>query len=330
MEAVKTKKQSGFVQSVAKYWLALFTALIFIVFTIATPRFATASNIFNIIGSACTMAIAAMGMTCVMAAGEIDFSAGAQVSMGGVLFGKLLMINGFDSVVIAAVITILALACVGLINAFLHIVVKMPSFIATMGMNYLILGMAKFLSNGGQVIMNARQWPDSYTFIGQGRLFGLIPYTVFVLLIVSAFMYVYTQKTRWGKYLYAVGVNPHACDYIGISRKQQKLRGFVLCSVLSAIAGVVMTSMLNSCNALMGDGTMLQSITCLMLGATFITMGVYNVPGTIIAALMLTALTYGLTMLGAKEYVKSLVEGVILIVSVSVVTVIRLKGGMKS
>lgn len=308
---------------VSKYWLAVFTLLLFAVFSVLTPAFLTTTNFFNIIGSACVMAIAGMGLTCIMTAGEIDFSAGEQVTMGGVVFGTLLNIKGFDSIPLAIVLTVLILCCVGAFNAFLHITVKMPSFIATMGTSHLLLGIAKKLTKGGQVIMNARNWPDGYTVLGQGRVFGMIPNTVFVLAAVSLIIYVYTEKTKWGKYMYAVGSNPKTCDYLGISSNAQKLRGFLLCSAMSAVAGIVMSSMLNSCSANMGSGTMLQSITCLMLGATFIKIGVFNVPGTLLSALMLTALSYGMTMLGAKQSVKDFVQGVILILSVSVVTMIR-------
>lgn len=310
---------------ISKYWLAIFTVLILIAFSIATPSFASPVNIFNIIGSACVMAIAGMGLTCIMTTGEVDFSSGEQVTMGGVVFGTLMNRDNFDSVAVGIILTILVVCCFGLFNAFLHIVIKMPSFIATLGTSCLMQGIAKRLTNGGQVIMNARGWPDSYTVLGQGRTFGIIPNTVFVLLVITILVWTYTEKTRWGKYLYAVGSNSRTCDYLGISGRAQKLRGFILCSALSAVAGIVMSSMLNSCSAQMGAGTMLQSITCLMLGATFIKMGVFNVPGTLVAALMLTSLTYGMTMLGAAQYAKDLVQGVILILSVSIVTLIRRK-----
>lgn len=310
---------------VGKYWLAIFTILIYLTFSLATPSFHSFTNLMNILGSACVMAIAGMGMTCIMTAGEVDFSAGEQVTMGGVIFGTIMNIKGFDNVLLGAIITVLLVCCLGLFNAFLHIVLKMPSFIATMGTSFLMLGIAKRLTNGGQTIMNARNWPDSYTIVGQGRSFGVIPNTVIVLMVTSVVMYIITEKTRWGKYLYAVGSNPKACIYLGISTNQQKLNGFVLCSLLSAIAGIVMTSMLNSCSYNMGAGTMLQSITCLMLGAMFIKMGVFNVPGTLVAAFMMTILNYGLTMLGVVEYARDLVEGIILILAVSVVTIIRRK-----
>lgn len=322
---MKTGREKTLVRFIAKYWLAIFTVLIFVVFSLITSGFATLPNMFNIIGSACIMAIAGMGLTCIMTTGEIDFSAGEQVTMGGVVFGTLLNQKNFNNVILAALLSVLIVCLFGLFNAFLHIVIKMPSFIATMGTSFLMLGIAKKLTNGGQVIMRARNWPKSYTFIGQGRTFGIIPNTVFVLAIISVIIYIYTEKTRWGKYMYAVGANPRTCAYIGISAKLQKLRGFILCSALSAVAGIIMSSMLNSIGPNMGSGTMLQSITCLMLGAMFIKIGVFNVPGTLVSALMLTALTYGMTMLGARQYIKDLVQGIILILSVSVVTIIRKK-----
>jgi len=169
--------------------------------------------------------------------------------------------------------------CIGAVNFFLSVVLKIPSFIATIGTSFIIQGIAKSLT-GEHTIFSDYRWPRNYTALGQGRLFGIVPYAVIVLVVVSIIIYIFTERTRWGKYLYLVGSNQKACDYLGINSAVQKLRGFLLCSAFAALAGIIRTSMLNLIEAQVGADTLMNSVTVIMLGATFIKHGVYNVPGS--------------------------------------------------
>ena len=314
-------KQKKWIRFIGKYWLLVFLCLMWICFSIILPNYIALSNVMNILGATCISALAALGLTAIMTAGEIDFSAGTQVSAATAVLGTLLASKTLNSFALGAIVTMLIFAVIGCLNAFLHVKLKMPAFIATMGMSYLLKGLIKKYI-GGSVTYRAANWPDNYTLLGQGRIGGVVPYTILVLVIVSALMYVFTEKTRWGKSLYAVGSNPINCDYLGINRGKQKTIGFVLCSVLSAFAGIVLSSQLNASGISVGD-TMLESITILMLGSTFIKQGVFNVAGTLISAFMLQSLFYGMKMMGAGAWVEDLVQGLILIVAVAVVTIIR-------
>jgi len=258
-----------------------------------------------------------------MATGEIDLSLGTQVSLGAVLTGLFLAMDGFNSFVLAAIVSILLVMCVGVFNAFLTVILKIPSFIATIGSSFIVLSIAKILTGDGQTVFGHVRWPRNYTVLGQGRLFGIVPYTVIALIAVSIIIYIFTERTRWGKYLYFVGSNPKACDYLGIYSSVQKLRGFLLCSAFAAFAGIIRSSMINLYAVQVGADTLMEAVTVIMLGATFIKRGVYNVPGSIIASFMVTFLFYGLTMLGVPQYGRSIFRGVVLVIAVSVVAMTR-------
>lgn len=318
-------KKNNVAVVIGKYWLLFFTIVIFVVFSILRPNFARTSNIINIVASTCITAIAGMGLTSIMAAGEIDFSAGTQVSFSTVIMGLILSSRNFNSFFAAAVITILIMLCVGGVNAIIHVKLKVPAFIATMGVSYLITGIAKRATDGGSTIYRNVNWPANYTLLGQGRIGGVLPYSIIVLVIVSVIMYIFMERTKWGKSLYAVGSNPRACDLLGISGAKQKTIGFLLCSLWSALAGIVLTSQLNMAGITVGS-TMLQSMTVLMLGSTFIKQGVYNIPGTLIASFLLQSIFYAMKMMGAGAWMEDLVQGVILVLSVAVVCIIRRKG----
>lgn len=309
---------------VIKYWLLLFTILMFFVFTVIEPRFASMRNVMDMLSSTCVLGLVGVGVTVVMCAGEIDFACGMELSMSAVLMAVILdnpILSQYYIVVLIAVLFISILF--GALNAFLHVKVGIPSFIATMGTSLITLGLCKFLTNGGSFY--SKQWPDAFTFLGQAYLMNLIPVTAIVLLITTIVMWIYTEKTRNGKLLYAVGSNPKACNYVGISVRKQKILSFIFCAFLCGFAGVVQSSQLNSSSPYMGNLSLINALTVLMLGATFLKMGVFNIPGTIVGSILFTIINFGLVMVGAPSFVKDFVQGGILLFAVSAVTIIKKK-----
>lgn len=319
-QLVIKNKYSSFL---AKYWLLLFAILVAICFGLIENRFFKFTNLLNILSSACISAIAGIGLTCIMSVGEMDFAAGTEMSLGCVLMVWLLKNTPLNNYYITMVAALLIMVLVGLVNALLHIKVGMPAFIATMGTSYLMNGINKALTGGKSMLGVGSALAPQFNYIGQGYLFGIIPMPLTILIIIGTVVLIYTERTRSGKHLYAVGSNPEACKYMGINANKEKIKGFVLCSVLCGFAGILQGSMVNGATASIGDSSMISSITVLMLGATFIKMGVFNVPGTIVGAILMAIVNNGLTMVGADSYIKSLVQGVILFGAVTVVVILK-------
>lgn len=318
----KARSSKRFANFLVKYWLGLFTIAIFIFFSVIQPRFASMHNIMSMLSSTCILALVGMGVTFVMSVGEIDFSCGMELTVAAVVIAKLLDKPALSGWYIPVVLlSILLVAGYGLINVFLHIKIKIPSFIATMGTSLVATGITKWITNGGSV--SSRRWPDSYTFLGQSYLFNVIPVSVVVTAIIVAVMWVYSERTKSGKLFYAVGSSATTCKYVGVSVATQKIKAFVICAILCALAGILQTSMLNSASPYMGSDTLINALTVLMLGATFIKTGVYNIPGTIVASFMLRVISFGMTMIGAPSFAFDLVQGGLLLLSVSLVTVIH-------
>ena len=321
--ANKANQKTTITSFLAKYWLILFAVLVGIAFGLVENRFFQFTNLLNILGSACVSAIAGIGLTCIMSVGEMDFAAGTEMSLGCVLMVWILKNTPVNNYLLTVLLTLVILAVVGLVNSFLHIKIGMPAFIATMGTSYLINGVNKGLTGGKSMLGVGSTLAKEFNFIGQKYLFGVIPMPMVMLIIVGTVVLIYTERTRSGKHLYAVGSNPQACKYIGINANKEKIKGFVLCSVLCGFAGILQGSMVNGATASIGDNSMISSITVLMLGATFVKMGVFNVPGTIVGAVLLAIVNNGLTMVGADSYVKSFVQGFILFGAVTVVVVLK-------
>ena len=304
-----------------RYWVLLFALLVLFGFSMAEPRMLRSKNLLNIASSACLTAIAGIGATCVMCSGEFDLSAGSIMTMGAVfmvVFCKDYQMNYF----MAIILTLVCCGALGLINAILHVNGRIPAFCATLSTSFILSGWAKGLTNGTDLLGMSKITVPYYTFLGQGYL-GVIPMPLVILVIVSAIMIFYTEFTRSGKYLYAVGSNPAACRYIGINAKIQKYKGFVLCGIMCGLSGIVQGSMSNGATPTLGANMMIYAIIVLMIGAMFNKVGVFNIPGTIVGALLLAIVNNGLTMVSATAWVKDLVLGTLLFVSVSSVIIIR-------
>ncbi len=324
MEGNRLSKKDSTIEFLGKYGIGFFTILVAVFFGTLEPAFFKGRNLLNILSSACVTGIAGMGITCIYASGELDFGAGIEVATGACSMALLLRTDWCNSYALAIVLTLLIMVGIGLMNSFFHIVVGIPAFVSTLGVSFLVKGVLKYLTNGGGIYA-LPQWPKAFTFVGQGYLFGVIPMPVIVLVAVSVVMLLFTERTKWGKYIYAVGVNSKACNYLGISAKLQKTIAFVLCSVICGIAGIVQGSMLNGCLATMGDAIFTQALTVLMFGALFLKSGVYNVPGTLVGALLYTIILNGMTLCNTPAWAKEVVQGALLLVALCLVASAKLR-----
>lgn len=317
-----TAKKIDITTFLTKYWLAVFTLAVAIVFSIISPAFFSASNLLNILSSACIVGIMGIGLTCIFATGELDFSAGAQVSIAcciiAVVLGKTSMHNYF----VGFAIVIAAMVVIALYNSLLHVKIGIPAFIATLGTSYTVNGLAKALTNS-QTLNNMSGWPDCFTFLGQGYLFGVIPMPFVCLVIVAIVVLFYTEYTRAGKYLYAVGSNPVACDYIGIDAKKQKVMGFLITTICCGIAGIIQGSQMNVAAPTLGTSMFVPALTTVFFGATFGRVGVFNVPGTIVGAILFALINRGLLMITNELWLKYWVQGGMLLASLVIVVLIK-------
>lgn len=313
---------------IEKYWLGLFSIVVFVFFAIMRPRFCSVNNLMSMLSSTCILALVGMGETLIMCVGETDYSVGMELAVSAVVLGKILDKSSFSNFYLPVLLfALLIMIGYGLINVYLHVKVKMPSFVATLGTSLIATGITKWMTNCGSI--SSRRWPAVYTWLGQGYFFGVIPVCVVVTAIVVVIMWIFSERTKAGKMLYAVGSSPVTCKYCGVNVGKQKVKAFVICALLCGLAGIIQTSMLNSATPYMGSDALINALTVLMLGATFIKTGVYNIPGTIVASFLLRIISFGMTMMAAPSFAFDLVQGGLLLFSISLVTLIR-KGQSRS
>lgn len=307
---------------VVPYLLLFYTIFIAAIFAIAEPTFIKSANLLNIIGTIVVLCIASIGESLVLITGEVDFACGAELAAGGCLVTALSR-SGIPYI-LAVIITLAYCAMLGFINGKLHTKIGIPAFIATMGMSYVITGLTRLYTNNGNIYAKNK----AFKVLGQSRIAG-IPVSVLVLIVIAALALLYTEKMTSGRRLYAVGANSEACRYVGIDAKKEKMKSFVLCALLCGFAGIINSSQIASGNPGMGDTVLTNVLTILMLGASFYKLGVFNVPGTIVAAILVGVITNGMVLLGSTTWQQYSVKGILMIVAVTFITLGRRKSQKK-
>ena len=320
MENKQTKQIqiSGLLQ---KYALLFAAILLCVIFGAITPTFWEVGNIMNILSSSVILCIGALGLSLVMITGEIDFACGSELAAAACITAVLAKAG--VNYLIAVCIAILFCACVGTVNGFLHTKIGIPGFIATMGVSFVVDGFNKMITGSTRIFSS--QWGEIFVFIGQKKVAGFIPVSVILLIILAGGVLVYTEGMTNGRKLYAVGSNSDACRYVGIDARKEKMKAFIISAVLCGVAGVVNASQINAATPYLGTSTLVNLLTMLMLGATFYRPGAFNVPGTIVGALIVNIINNGMVLIGAKTWQQYTVQGGVMLLAVTMITILNIR-----
>lgn len=283
--------------------------LLCVVWTIMNSQFLSANNISNILRQASYTAIAAVGMTMVIIIGEIDLSAGSLVCAAG-LAGAVVCKNT-GNVFLAVLASIAVGALIGAFNGTLCAIGKLPGFIASLASMTVLRGLAYIITGGNSVVWSN----ENFTMIGTGYIMG-IPVPVIIMVIVIIFGVVLTTKTRFGRYIYSVGGNMEASRWSGIAVEKVKIFVYMIMGILTAIAGLIITTRLGSGQPSAGLNFEMDCITAAVVGGTSMAGGRGKVMGTIVGVLLLTVLTNGMTLVGMNTYWQQVLKGVIIVISV--------------
>lgn len=277
-------------------------------FSIATSEFLTFTNISNILRQVSINGILAVGMTFVILTGGIDLSVGSVMAFTGTIMAGLMINNGLPPY-IGILLGILLGAAVGYINGMFVAYAKIPAIIVTLAMMEIARGLA-LLYTGGYPLSGM---PSSFTFIGRGYLFGVIPMPVIIMALVFFLAYIILNHLPLGRYIYALGGNEEAVRLSGIKVKRIKALVFMVSGVTASISGLIITSRLASGQPNAGVGFELDAIAAVVLGGTAISGGRGHIFGTFLGALLLGVLSNGLNLVGVSPYVQRVLKGAIII-----------------
>jgi ribose transport system permease protein len=291
--------------------LALGALVILLVFfSITVPHFASTNNYIDILTATAVNGVLATGVTFVIITGGIDLSLGTAMTFTSVVMG-LVSVNLGLPLPIGLLAAFAAGALVGLTNGFLIAKLKLPPFIATLGMLYVTLGMAQVLSDVHPIYFEAVQ-PSFQQFFMDKMVFG-IPNIVWVMLGGATVAWILLNRTILGRYTFALGSNEEATRLSGVNTDRWKIIVYIVDGLFVGLAGIVIASRMNSAQPGLGMGYELDAIAAAVIGGTSLSGGEGSIVGTIIGAFLISTLRIGLSVAGVPDQWKSVITGLVVI-----------------
>ncbi len=279
-----------------------------LVATLSAQEFLTVGNLRNVLLQVATDGIIAIGMTYVIITGGIDLSVGSVVAMTSVLTIFLQPYLGSQAGILVAII---ASAATGLINGLLITRVGVSPFVATLGTMTLVKGVALAVSNS-----HTKSGIDpAFAELADKPVLG-IPLATFIFLLLVVLAEFYLVYTHRGRGIYAVGGNPEASWLAGLNVKGYLLGTYVLCSILAAVGGVLLTSRVNTGSPIIGGETVTVTVSAVLLGGTSMAGGSGRIAGTLVGILILGILKNMMNLIGVGGYYQTIILGGLLVLMV--------------
>ena len=308
--AVKKRKKVN-LQSITLYIGTLAIVLIFtLLCSLRGVNYLTWNNITNIIVQSSIIGVIAIGTSCVIITGGIDLASGGMLAFNGILTAVLMVQLAIPTGI--AILLVLIVGCVvGLLTGIGISYGKLPPFIMTLG----TLGMAKGAALalcGGQPISNI---PDILNDFANATLFG-VPTFAYCLIILYVIMIFVMRKTKFGRYVYALGGNAQAARLSGINVKKIEVSVYVLAGLFTTIASLMLLARLAYASPTSGIGYEMDAIASCVIGGIALSGGQGKLVNTLVGALILTILKNGLQMLDIASYYQQIVTGIVIIVAV--------------
>jgi ribose transport system permease protein len=292
--------------------MTLILALMWFVLSLLSPYFFTIGNISDITLQTAVIGIIAAGETLVILSGGIDLSVGSVFACSAVAGGLAFQATG--NLALTLLCTVLTGGLLGLLNGLFVNQLRVPPFIATLGMLGIARGLALILSRGIPIF----GLPPGYIWIGQGTLFNIIPIPTIILLAVYALVFFIARYTRFGRFTYAIGSNAEAAQLSGINLRLVLMGTYAGCAFLCGVAAIIEAARLGTIQPAGGNGYELLAIGAVVIGGTSLFGGEGNVVATLIGALIETTIRNGLNLLGVNAFWQYVVNGGVIIAAVAV------------
>lgn len=283
-----------------------------VVLTLATDSFMSVGNWLTILRTVSTTGFLAIGIMLAIMLGGIDLIAGAIIACSGCLVVSLMEKVGMGMVPAIAIGLILGIV-VGFLDGAIIAYTGIHPFVVTLAMQSILRGAAYLIANGQPVPLYAN---EQFPLIGTGLLFEVVPYPIIYMLIFFFLQYMLLNKTKMGRYIYAVGGNPTAAQFSGINIKKVKIMVWTISGFLGAFAGIVLAARLKSGQPGTSVGAETDAIAACVLGGTSMYGGVGHTGGVLIGVLVIGVITNGLTLLHVNSNWQYVVKGIIILLAV--------------
>ena len=297
-------------------------AILMIALSLASDRFFTVSNIINVVRQASINGVLAFGMAVVVLTAGIDLSVGSLLGITAMVQAMLLT-AGVGTLPTLA-IGMLCGASLGLANGLLVTRVKIPPFIATLGMMVLLRGITLIIS-GGQPVTGL---PDSFRYFGAGTI-GILPLPIIIMMAIYIGGIVMLRRTVIGERLYAIGDNHVAARYANIAVNRYTCFAYIVSGIMCVIAGVLIVGRLNSAQPTIGQGYELDAIAAIVIGGVSLSGGIGHLEGVFIGVMIISVINNGMNILNVPSFYQQIFKGIIIILSLLMHSLARRHQGIK-
>jgi ribose transport system permease protein len=307
---------------IMRFQSVLALTLLVIGLSLMSDRFLTLDNTLNVLRQISINVCLSIGMTMIILSGGIDLSVGSMLALAGAVAAGL-MKNGLTLEYLGVqlqftplggiIAGLLVGTILGLCNGIVITQFKLPPFVATLGMLSIARGLT-MLWTGGFPITSLG---DEFGRLGTGYFAG-IPMPVCIAAVLVGVFVVVTQRTPFGRYIYAIGGNERAAQLSGINVPHIKTWVYALGGLLSGVAGLIVTSRLDSATPSAGAGYELDSIAAVVIGGTSLSGGRGSICGTVLGCLIIGVLNNGMVLLEVSPFWQQVVKGVVIIAAVAI------------
>jgi ribose/xylose/arabinose/galactoside ABC-type transport system permease subunit len=304
--------------------IVAFVVLVIVVNAFTGGDFLTAGNLTNVLRQITYNAILAVGQTFVIITAGIDLSVGSLIELTGVVMAQFANASGLSGPLLVLVTTLVGIAVgggAGLINALPVVRLNLPPFITTLAMMLMARGLAFHLANGRPVPLNS----DAFTTLGTGYALhdllaplGLpgIPWVVTVMIAVVVVFAIVLNRTRFGRYVLAIGGNEEAARLAGVNVALVKTLVYVISGACAGLAGMLLMARFQSGSPNTGIGSELQSIAAVVVGGTSLMGGRGSIVATFFGALLIGVLNNVMNLIGIDSYTQDIVLGAVILLAV--------------
>lgn len=315
MSETNVKSAGNFGKSISaflvKYSIYFILFLLVIILSVLSPAFLKPMNLINIIRQISLISIVGFGVTMVIITTGIDLSSGSVIAVAGIMAANFAHPDQGFPLIVPVLMALLAGLLAGLVNGYLVAFVKLPAFIATLGMMLSFRGVAYILSKGHPIT----GFTPEFDIIGSGRWLGL-PIMIYVLLIAGIISYILLRHTKTGKCIYAIGGNQQAAVVSGINVRKNLMIVYAYAGIMSALAGLMLTSRLSSGQPTAGLTYEMDAISSAVIGGTSLSGGIGTIQGTMIGALIIGVLNNGMDLMHINAYYQQITKGAIIVLAV--------------
>ena len=323
---VKRKLDIGGVLIEGRAFIALIA--IIIIFSLLSDSYLTMSNFVSMTKHVAMNAILAIGMLTVILNAGIDLSVGSTMGMSGMIAGWLLQgvhIDTLGVVLYPQLWLVILISCgvgalIGWVNGMIITRLHVTPFVATLGMMYVVRGLAMLVTNG-TTFPNLKGSPglgnEGFWLIGGPGFFD-IPMAIWIMVVLSIIVYFVVRKTQFGRWLYASGGNERAAELSGVPVRKVSVRVYMIAGFCAAVAGLIAASELTSAAPQTGVGFELNAIAAVVIGGASLFGGRGTVRGALVGAFVIGFLSDGLVIVGVSTFWQQVVMGGVIVVAVAV------------